>query len=391
MKQTLASTIFSILFFVSGLSASASPLYSLDVPLTETDTNEVQVEIEGIDPDSGLVSALTEIIAVSTQEATKLAARIAEVEALVEAGTLTEEEGEARVEALEAEFEAKMERFGEGMEEWSDEFSDKMDAWGEEFSKKWEERAEELDESVSDRVEGDIELKLDFDNDEEEEEANNSVKVKFDSFEFHIGANSFRTMDGNDAASNAYLSPLQSLTGRSFLGVKRRIFGPKSPLVIQSGIGFESLGWSFNNDRIIVKSVVDPSSASTSEIVPIENISGVRRNRWDQFYIELPVMLHLDFSKGNVVDQGLSLGVGGFAGLRTSSQSIVHGADSDGDRVINRTISGYNTHLVRYGLQAQAGFKKIKLTGRLDAQAFFRPGTFEEEVVVGSLALGFVL
>ena len=217
------------------------------------------------------------------------------------------------------------------------------------------------------------------------------MKVKFDSFEFHIGANSFRTMEGNDAASNAYLSPLQSLTGRSFLGVKRRIFGSKSPLVIQSGIGFESLGWSFNNDRTIVKTVVDPASASTSEIVPIENISGVRRNRWDQFYIELPVMLHLDFSKGNTVDQGLSLGVGGFAGLRTSSQSIVHGTDSDGDRVINRTISGYNTHLMRYGLQAQAGFKKIKLTGRLDAQAFFRPGTFEEEVVVGSLALGFVL
>jgi hypothetical protein len=175
------------------------------------------------------------------------------------------------------------------------------------------------------------------------------------------------------------------------LGVKRRIFGPKSPLVIQSGIGFESLGWSFNNDRTIVKTVVDPASASTSEIVPIENISGVRRNRWNQFYIELPVMLHLDFSKGNTVDQGLSLGVGGFAGLRTSSQSIVHGADSDGDRVISRTISGYNTHLVRYGLQAQAGFKKLKLTGRLDAQAFFRPGTFEEEVVVGSIALGFVL
>jgi hypothetical protein len=324
MKQTLASTTFSVLFFVSGLFASASPYYPLDAHLTESDTNEVQVEIEGIDPDSGLISALSKVIAVSTQEATKLAARIAEVEALVEAGTLTKEEGEARIESLEAEFEAKMERFGESMEAWSDEFGEKVDAWGEEFSKKWEERAEELDESIADRVEGDIQLKLDFNNEEEEEE-DTSVKVKFDSFEFHIGANSFRTMDGNDAASNAYLSPLQSLTGRSFWGVKRRIFGPKSPLVIQSGIGFESLGWSFNNDRTIVKTVVDPASASTSEIVPIENISGVRRNRWDQFYIELPVMLHLDFSKGNTVDQGLSLGVGGFAGLRTSSQSIVHG------------------------------------------------------------------
>ena len=91
MKQTLASTTFSVLFFVSGLSASASTYNPLDTTLTETDTNEVQVEIEGIDPDSGLISALSEIIAVSTQEATKLAARSAEVEALVEAGSLTEE------------------------------------------------------------------------------------------------------------------------------------------------------------------------------------------------------------------------------------------------------------------------------------------------------------
>ena len=124
MKQTLASKAFSVLFFVFGLFASASTYHPMDAHLMESDTNEVQVEIEGIDPDSGLISALSEIIAVSTQEATKLAARIAEVEALVEAGTLTEKEGEARVEALEAEFEAKMERFGESMEAWSNEFGD---------------------------------------------------------------------------------------------------------------------------------------------------------------------------------------------------------------------------------------------------------------------------
>ena len=68
MKQTLTSAIFSFLFFVSGLSASASTYNPLGTTLTETDTNEVQVEIEGIDPDSGLVSALSEIIAVSTQD-----------------------------------------------------------------------------------------------------------------------------------------------------------------------------------------------------------------------------------------------------------------------------------------------------------------------------------
>ena len=84
-----------------------------------------------------------------------------------------EEEGEARIEALEAEFEAKMERFGESMEAWSDEFGDKMDRG--EGSEKWEERAEELDENIADALR-DIELKLDFDNEDEEEE-DNSVKV----------------------------------------------------------------------------------------------------------------------------------------------------------------------------------------------------------------------
>ena len=56
MKQTLTSVTFSFIP-VLGLSASASTYNPLDTALTETDTNEVQVEIEGIDPDSGLVSA----------------------------------------------------------------------------------------------------------------------------------------------------------------------------------------------------------------------------------------------------------------------------------------------------------------------------------------------
>ena len=122
MKKTVTSAMLGLAYLALGLSVSANStgersvaealpeLYyeSVEVELyakghTKTtasinaklnDTNEVKVEIEGIDPNSGLIEAITEIVTVSTAEATKLAAQIVEIEALVEAGTISEEEGE---------------------------------------------------------------------------------------------------------------------------------------------------------------------------------------------------------------------------------------------------------------------------------------------------------
>ena len=396
MKQILTSAIFSFLFFVSGLSASASTYNPLGTTLTETDTNEVQVEIEGIDPDSGLVSALSEIIAVSTQEAIKLAARIAEVEALVEAGSLTEEEGEARIEALEAGFEAKMERFGESMEAWSDEFSDKMDAWSEEFSKKWEQRNEDLEKSIEDGVGGELDIKLDFDQEEsdatEAPEASKKKKhnkTRFDIFEFHFGLNSFRDVAGNSSMTEGMLSQWESLGTRVVFGNKHKIGGASSPLVLQTGFAFETIGFSFTGDKTLVK--VDPTNSgasATTEIQDVVGVTDIRRNRFGQTYFELPVMLHLDFSSRGKVDDSFSIGVGAFAGVRMASSNLVQGSDSEGSRIQIRTRNDYNSNLFRYGIQGQVGYKSWKVTGRLDARPFFQEGAFNEEVYVGSLALG---
>ena len=396
MKQTLTSAIFSFLFFVSGLSASASTYNPLGTTLTETDTNEVQVEIEGIDPDSGLVSALSEIIAVSTQEAIKLAARIAEVEALVEAGSLTEEEGEARIEELEAEFEAKMERFGESMEVWSDEFGDKIDAWGEEFSKKWEQRNEDLEKTIEDGVAGELDIKLDFDLEESDAtEAPEASKKKkpnktgFDIFEFHLGLNSFRDAAGNSSMTEGMLSQWESLGTRVVFGNKHKIGGASSPLVLQTGFAFETIGFSFTGDKTLVK--VDPTNGgagATTEIQDVVGVTDVRRNRFDQTYFELPVILHLDFSSRGKVDDSFSIGAGAFAGVRMASSNLVQGSDSEGSRIQIRTRNDYNSNLFRYGIQGQVGYKSWKVTGRLDARSFFQEGAFNEEVHVGSLALG---
>ena len=83
----------------------------------------------------------------------------------MEAGTLTEEEGDARVKELTESFEQRMESFGESMEAWGEEFGEKMETWGEEFGKKWEDRAEELEKSIESGVTADIEI-LELDEEE---------------------------------------------------------------------------------------------------------------------------------------------------------------------------------------------------------------------------------
>lgn len=360
------------------------------------DTNEVKVEIEGIDPNSGLIEAFTKIVTMSTAEATKLAAQIAEIEALVEAGTLSEEEGEERIEELEESFEERMERFGESMEAWGEEFGEKMEAWGEEFGKKWEQRAEDLEKSIEDGVASELDIKRDFDQEvpeapeaPETPKKKKSNKTQFDVFEFHIGANSFRDAAGNSSMTDGMLSQWESLGTRVVVGNKHKIGGASSPLVLQTGFAFETIGFSFTGDKTLVK--VDPSTSSavaTTEIQDIVGVTDIRRNRFGQTYFELPVMLHLDFSPRGKVNESFSIGAGAFAGVRMAGSNLIQGSDSEGSRIQIRTNNDYNTHLFRYGLQGQVGYKSWKVTGRLDARTFFQEDAFNEDVYVGSLALG---
>jgi hypothetical protein len=360
------------------------------------DTNEVKVEIEGIDPNSGLIEAITEIVTVSTAEATKLAAQIVEIEALVEAGTISEEEGEKRIEELEESFQVRMERFGESMEAWGEEFGEKMEDWGEEFSKKWEQRAEDLEKSIEDGVASELDIKRDFDQEvpeapeaPEASKKKKSNKTRFDVFEFHLGSNSFRDASGNSSITDGMISQWESLGTRVVFGNKHKIGGASSPLVLQTGFAFETVGFSFTGDKTLVK--VDPTTSgasATTEIQDVVGVTDIRRNRFDQTYFELPVMLHLDFSQRGKVDDSFSIGAGAFAGVRIAGSNLIQGSDSEGSRIQIRTNNDYNTHLFRFGLQGQLGYKSWKVTGRLDARTFFQEGAFNEDVYVGSLALG---
>jgi len=86
--------------------------------LSDSTVTETTEERLGIGPDAGFVSAITAMVARSTQEATELAAKIAEVNTQVEMGYLSREEGDARIKELEENFELEMENLGESMEAW---------------------------------------------------------------------------------------------------------------------------------------------------------------------------------------------------------------------------------------------------------------------------------
>ena len=380
MKKTTITTLLALGYLALGLSVNASTtnLKELHFP---NDTNEISIEIDGVEAGTGLLEVITKIVTISTTEAVKLAEQIAEIEALVEAGTLSEEEGDARVKELTESFEQRMENFGESME-----------AWGEEFGKKWEDRTEELEKSVESGLTVDIEIR---DLDEEESDSlsiplpkKKSNKTQFDNFGFHLGTNSFRTVNGNSTSTEGLLNHYESLTFRSIFNVKNKIGGAGSPLLISLGYELEGLAFSFRNDNTIVK-VDQPSGEATTAIVPVTGVTDIRRNSFSQAFFTIPVMIELDFSPRGKVDKSLSLGVGGYAGVRIGSENILLGSDSEGDRIRIKTNNNYNTHLFRYGLQGQVGIKSWKVTGRIDARTFFQENAFNEDVYVGSVTLGY--
>ena len=391
MKKTTITTLLALGYLALGLSVKASTTNFKELHFPN-DTNEISIEIDGVEADAGLLEVITKIVTMGTTEAAKLAEQIAEIEALVEAGTLTEEEGDARVKELTESFEQRMESFGESMEAWGEEFGEKMETWGEEFSKKWEDRAEELEKSIESGVTADIEI---LDLDEEESDSlsiplpkKKSNKTQFNNFEFHLGANSFRTINGNSTSTEDLLNHYESLTFRSKFNVKNKIGGAGSPLLFSFGYEWEGLAFSFKNDNTIVK-VDQPSGEATTAIVPVTGVTDIRRNYFSQAFFTIPMMIELDFSPRGKIDKALNLGFGGYAGVRLGSQNILLGSDSEGDRVGIRTNNNYNTHLFRYGLQGQVGIKSWKVTGRIDARTFFQENAFNEDVYVGSITLGY--
>ena len=205
-------------------------------------------------------------------------------------------------------------------------------------------------------------------------------------FEWHIGSNKLLKNNFNDASAMEHVNGWLSVENRFLFSQKRRLGSYASPFQLQHGVGFSSTVFSFKNERTISKDILGGTGTG---LFPIFNMNTVWSSNWRYTHLNAPIMLHLDLSPRGTFNDGLNIGVGLEGRMRIASSAAYSGRDLDGDWFTRTTQSGFNTRILNYAVLAQAGYKKVKLTGRFERIPLFREGAFEEDVFLGSLTLGF--
>ena len=205
-------------------------------------------------------------------------------------------------------------------------------------------------------------------------------------FEWHIGSNKLLKNNFSDASAMEHVNGWLSVENRFLFSQKRRLGSYASPFQLQHGVGFSSTVFSFKNERTISKDILGGTGTG---LFPIFNMNTVWSSNWRYTHLNAPIMLHLDLSPRGTFNDGLNIGVGLEGRMRIASSAAYSGRDLDGDWFTRTTQSGFNTRILNYAVLAQAGYKKVKLTGRFERIPLFREGAFEEDVFLGSLTLGF--
>jgi hypothetical protein len=213
-------------------------------------------------------------------------------------------------------------------------------------------------------------------------------KTKVGVFGFHLGPNALVLSDRSMASAMDNMNAGLSWESRIFFGQKRRIGGVKSPVQFETGLGIASTVFSFKNGMTIDK---DPMMFGAANLVPISGLSNVRRSNWNIGTFDVPAILHLDFSPKGTFDEGLNIGFGVMGRIRYLSQASYNGADMDGDFYTEIRTNGFHTRLLNYALVGQLGYKKLKITGKLEQLPYFKDNYFPEEAYLGSIAVGFSL
>lgn len=213
-------------------------------------------------------------------------------------------------------------------------------------------------------------------------------KTKFKGSEWSIGSNSFLNADNAISATGEGLRPWTSWNTRFGFVSQRKLGGTKSPVLLKSGVAFEFNQFGFQTSSMLIK---DPTTdGATTVFAPIENVD-VRHSNWQLWYLEVPLMLNFDFSKEGKVNESFHLAIGGYAGVRLSSNYVVSGRDLEGFRYKQSTLNNLNSNIVRYGLMTQIGLKGFTVTGRLDASTIFTTDAFQEGLYIGSIGIGMTI
>ena len=297
----------------------------------------------------------------------------------LEEGLLSKEEAQAKMDSIISELYLASASF---FENYVPDTAEEVLSWNEDFSAAYSgpDSAQYPQEHYDTTFE---EIDFDFSSFFEE-----TPKTKVGVFGLHFGPNALVLNDRSMASSMDNINAGLSWESRIFFGQKRRIGGVKSPVQLETGLGIGSSVFSFKNGMTIDK---DPMMFGAANLVPISGLSNVRRSNWSISSFDVPAILHLDFSPKGTFNEGLNIGFGVMGRVRYLSQASYNGADMNGDFYTEVRTNSFHTRLLNYALVGQLGYKKLKITGKLEQLPLFKDNSFPEEAYLGSVTVGFLL
>lgn len=135
---------------------------------------------------------------------------------------------------------------------------------------------------------------------------------------------------------------------------KTQIGGQKSPFLVQYGLEASWNNFMFTGDNYALET-------STGVEFPEYEFS-LDKSKLTAAYINIPLMVHLDFAENN--KRGLKLAFGGYAGYRVGSYTkLVY--QENGDRQKDKEHSNFRLNDWRYGVRAEIGIGEDKFDSGL--------------------------
>jgi hypothetical protein len=388
---------------------------------------EIQIEENTITfdaDDSKLDKAdLATMIGFATQEVGKMQVKqqriLAKIDQLEAEGKLSKEEAEELRDKAEEGFEQGMEHFEEVMEQWGESYGEKMEKWAEKFASGMESWGEEMERSLendsamsstpplppmpplpsmSDESNDSTEafpvkkkiviskdgviLKDNENNEEEGDEMEFEFKDLFDQgkrkkskkikrtedyFDIGFGFNQ-QLEDGQYLVEDiaGELDFWESISFNLGYGAKSRIGNPYSKVYVKYGVDFSWHNFHLDGNEILTNN----GSAATFDTV--SSILGFKENKYHIAYLNVPVMLQLDFSEAGDRDEAFTFGIGGYAGIRLLAKTEIEYNTAQYEKVEVKTYDDFFTQQFRYGLMTQIGFDSFKITASYDLNEFFR-------------------
>lgn len=162
----------------------------------------------------------------------------------------------------------------------------------------------------------------------------------------------------------------------------------RSPLWVRSGLAWDFYGIQFGPQSYLVTDL-NPAATNGGVYIMEDPSMTFRTSSLGVNYVTVPLWLYYNGSRSG--KKGLSLAIGGYAGLRLGKPTrTLQYTDANNGRTREQVSSRFYSNPISAGLQARIGFKFFHVTARQSVTPLFNPrlDIVAPEVYVRSLAIG---